>query len=229
MQNSETTLSTSGFKTIKLTTDNKTTSLENFPKSSQTGVNSMTPVVGDDPRAEALTNLSGLMSIVSSNPYKRFTQKANKKNTSPSEEFSFKSVRPTLHSFEEWNQSCSFLNIAAFEVLMTEMRMFISWYLYIFEYFYFDSEIEYKSENNICKHMLHIYAHTCLPVYWYFHSWLKKTVQVFLTKNVVVYYEVDDSIHKWVIFVLILSVHVFYLEHLLLIDSKSGVNNIIIN
>lgn len=63
-----------------------------------------------------------------------------------------------------------FLNIAAFEVLMTEMRMFISWYLYIFEYFYFDSEIEYKSENNICKHMLHIYAHTCLPVYWYFHS-----------------------------------------------------------
>lgn len=101
LQNSETTLSTNGSKTIKLTTDNKTTSLENFPKSSQTGVNSMTPVVGDDPRAEALTNLSGLMSIVSSNPYKRFTQKANKKNTSPSEEFSFKSVRPTLHSFEE--------------------------------------------------------------------------------------------------------------------------------
>lgn len=61
----------------------------------------MTPVVGDDPRAEALTNLSGLMSIVSSNPYKRFTQEASKKNTSPSEEVSFKSVRPTIHSFEE--------------------------------------------------------------------------------------------------------------------------------
>lgn len=158
MQNSETTLSTNGFKTIKLTTDNKTTSLEleNFPKSSQTGVNSMTPVVGDDPRAEALTNLSGLMSIVSSNPYKRFTQKANKKNTSPSEEFSFKSVRPTLHSFEEWNQSCSFLNIAAFEVLMTEMRMF---FFIVFVKFFFENIFTLIVKLNIKVKI--IFADTC--------------------------------------------------------------------
>lgn len=97
----ETTFSTNGYKTVKLSSDNGMTSPGISQKPSHTGVKSLTLVAEDKPRAEALTNLSGLMSIVSSNPYKRFPQKANEKNTPPSEEDSFKSVRPLVHSFVE--------------------------------------------------------------------------------------------------------------------------------
>lgn len=226
LQNSETTLSTNGSKTIKLTTDNKTTSLENFPKSSQTGVNSMTPVVGDDPRAEALTNLSGLMSIVSSNPYKRFTQKANKKNTVVLQvSSSHASFVWRVKSIVFFFKHCCIWSIND----RNENVFFI-----VFVKFFFGTFFTLIVKLSIKVKI--IFADTCYTYMYLMLTCLlvasfliKETVQVFLTKYVVVYYEVDDSIHKWVVFVLILSVHVFYLEHLLLIDSKSGVNNIIIN
>lgn len=78
-KNLETTFSTNGYKAVKLTSDNGMTSPGISQKSSHTGVNSLTPVAEDNPRAEALKNLSGLMSIVSSKPYTRFPQKVNEK------------------------------------------------------------------------------------------------------------------------------------------------------
>lgn len=103
MQNAEATLSTYGYKAIKLTADNKMTSQGNFPKSTDTGVNSLTPVAENYPRVEALTSLSGLMCIVSSNPDNRFPQKFNEKNSPSREVISFKSgqIRHTVHLFVE--------------------------------------------------------------------------------------------------------------------------------
>lgn len=84
------------------------TSQGNFPKSTDTGVNSLTPVAENYPRVEALTSLSGLMCIVSSNPDNRFPQKFNEKNSPSREVISFKSgqIRHTVHlfveKFEKW-------------------------------------------------------------------------------------------------------------------------------
>lgn len=100
-QKSEIPFSTYEYKADELAIGNEIKSLGIFPKSSHTGVNSLTPVAEDKPRTEALRNLSGLMSIVSSNPYKRFPQKSNRNNGHSSEEISFKSVLPTVHTFVE--------------------------------------------------------------------------------------------------------------------------------